>query len=145
MEFQIKINFNIAFLRLWRCCSQWRACWEIVRTWVQTLSTHIKAGHSCRQLLSWCWGGKDRKVLGDHWPASLAESMSSRGSDRLCLKDGEQHPTLTSGCHMYELTHMWSCIHTQTYIHNISHVYTHIHSCLFKSNYQEKFDFSNLI
>jgi hypothetical protein len=48
----------------------------------QILITHIKS----QQVLSYCWGGTDRRVSGVHWSARLAKLMSSMFRDGACIK-----------------------------------------------------------
>lgn len=54
--------------------------------------------------------GRDRQILGAHWPASLAKLLNSRFSERPCLTpkvggDTGRHPVSTSFISMHVHTH----------------------------------------
>lgn len=71
---------------------------------------------SCAHLRSQCWGGRE-----NHWPVSLAESLSPGFNERPCLKNkmgrDRRHSTLTSDLDM----------HTHRDVNIRTHMYTGIH------------------
>jgi hypothetical protein len=62
----------------------------------EDLRLHItmqKFGHGNMYLLSQYWGSRDRRISRVHWPASLAKFVSTRFSERLCLKKKKKKAT----------------------------------------------------
>lgn len=93
--------------------AQWVKClWS---SYCASIRSPVWRGSTC--LSAWAVGWRRQAGPQAHWPASLAESVSSRSAEIPCLKNQgrksnrRRHPPSTSGLHkqMYRMVQVFCC------------------------------------